>query len=428
MTLVTNTNPFSGRRGLQAANRAFWSAQAVSLLGRWVHGFALSWHVYQTTHSAFWLGLVAALSSLPALALSPIAGAAIDRYPLRRLLLATQVALMLLASITAVLAMMSALEGAALLALSLVFGVVTAFDAPAFQAWLVEESGEEGLDLVIARQSFAINATKIAAPFVAAELVFFLGTGACFLLNALSYLPLALIVLVSRERCGQPMPGHEHDGTPAVDSHARGTLALVGDFAFLGLPCFSLMPSITGEVLGGGLRSFSLVMTSVAAGAFAASAVFWHDATHTRRHALIPWSVLVFAASLFALFAPVGAFGHCLFAAAAGAAVCVLLTLCNHSLQAGLENRGRGRVTSLYAGVVLGLPPLGTLLLGGLGDLYGMRGALTIDCALLATLAVATIARLPRRQCRRVTTDAGTSSPQLPPRWGEGARRARGEV
>jgi len=408
MTLVTNTNPFSGRRGLQAANRAFWSAQAVSLLGRWVHGFALSWHVYQTTHSAFWLGLVAALSSLPALALSPIAGAAIDRYPLRRLLLATQGALVLLASVTAVLAMMSALEGAALLALSLVFGVVTAFDAPAFQAWLVVESDEDGLDRTIARQSFAINATKIAAPFVAAELVFFLGTGACFLLNALSYLPLALIVLVSRERCGQPtpMPGHVHDETPAVDSHARGTLALVGGFAFLGLPCFSLMPSITGEVLGGGLRSFSLVMTSVAAGAFAAAAVFWHDATRTRRHALIPWSVLVFAASLFALFAPVGAFGHCLFAAAAGAAVCVLLTLCNHSLQAGLENRARGRVTSLYAGVVLGLPPLGTLLLGGLGDLYGMRGALAIDCALLATLAAVTIARLPRGQGRRATTDA----------------------
>jgi hypothetical protein len=238
--------------------------------------------------------------------------------------------------------------------------------------------------------------------------VFFLGTGACFLLNALSYLPLALIVLVSRERCGQttPVPGHVPDGTPAVDSHARGTLVLAGGFAFLGLPCFSLMPSITGEVLGGGLRSFSLVMTSVAAGAFAAAAVFWHDATRTRRHALIPWSVLVFAASLFALFAPIGAFGHCLFAAAAGAAVCVLLTLCNHSLQAGLENRARGRVTSLYAGVVLGLPPLGTLLLGGLGDMYGMRAALAIDCALLATLAVAAIAGLPRGQGRRTTTDA----------------------
>jgi MFS family permease len=352
--------------------------------------------VYQTTHSAFWLGLVAALSSLPALALSPIAGAAIDRYPLRRLLLATQGALVLLAGLTAVFAMMSALDGAALLALSLGFGIVMAFDAPAFQAWLIEESGEGGLDHAIARQSFAINATKIVAPFLAAELVFGLGAYACFLLNALSYLPLALVILASRERRGRSTPALTCDGSAASDPGARGTLVLVSGFAFLGLPCISLMPSITGEVLGGGLHSFSLIMTSVAAGAFAASAMFWLDASHTRRYGLIPWSILVFAASLLALFAPIGAFGHCLFAAAAGAAVCALLTLCNRCLQAGLENCARGRVTSLYAGVVLGLPPLGTLLLGGLGDLCGMRGALAIDCALLAALAVATIARPPR--------------------------------
>ena len=75
----------------------------VSLIGTWTQNVGQAWLVLQLTNSPFLLGLVSALQFTPMLLFSLHAGAIIDRFPKRRILILTQTTLMVLAFILAAL-------------------------------------------------------------------------------------------------------------------------------------------------------------------------------------------------------------------------------------------------------------------------------------------------------------------------------------
>src|SRR6476620_12147860 len=79
--------------------RLYFTGQAISLIGTWMQRIAVSWLVYDLTHSAFMLGLVGFAGLIPVLLLSPYAGAYVDRHSRYRTLLVTQVASMIQAGL-----------------------------------------------------------------------------------------------------------------------------------------------------------------------------------------------------------------------------------------------------------------------------------------------------------------------------------------
>ena len=84
-------------RGLRALNhrpfRVFFFAQFVALVGSWMQTVSQAWLVLQLTNSPFKLGLLGTLQFGPILLLAPFAGVIADRWPTRRLLIATQAVL-----------------------------------------------------------------------------------------------------------------------------------------------------------------------------------------------------------------------------------------------------------------------------------------------------------------------------------------------
>src|SRR3954470_7313506 len=97
----------SALRALQYYNfRLYVVGQAISLIGTWMQRIAVSWLVYNVTHSAFYLGLVGFAGQIPMLLLSPYAGAYVDRHSRYRTLLATQVASMIQAGLLALVVFM----------------------------------------------------------------------------------------------------------------------------------------------------------------------------------------------------------------------------------------------------------------------------------------------------------------------------------
>src|SRR5215470_12827760 len=74
--------------------RLFWSGQLVSLIGTWMQSVGQSWLVLELTNSPFRLGLLSTLQFLPMLFFAVVAGAITDRLPRRRLLVGTQLALL----------------------------------------------------------------------------------------------------------------------------------------------------------------------------------------------------------------------------------------------------------------------------------------------------------------------------------------------
>ncbi len=84
-------------RALRHRNyQLFFAGQLISLIGTWMDQVAEAWLVYRLTGSALLLGTVAFASQIPVFLLAPIGGALADRVDRRKILIATQSAMMLL--------------------------------------------------------------------------------------------------------------------------------------------------------------------------------------------------------------------------------------------------------------------------------------------------------------------------------------------
>src|SRR3954464_10192919 len=118
--------------------RLHFIGQSISLIGTWMQRVAISWLVYRITGSALLLGLVTFLSLIPSLVLSPFVGTFIDRHNKFRVVKITQVALMLQAGLLAAMVWFNYYNMAWIAILSLIQGVINAFDTTARQSLIID--------------------------------------------------------------------------------------------------------------------------------------------------------------------------------------------------------------------------------------------------------------------------------------------------
>ena len=169
-------------RALRVRNyRLYVAGQSVSLLGTWMQRLALSWWVYQRTHSALALGLVGGVGQLPALFLAPLAGALVDRWDRQRLLVVTQLLAMLQALGLAWLVLAERATLWPVLLCSVLLGMINAVDMPARQA-LVGELVEQPADLsnALALNASITNGARLIGPALAGLVIMRLGEGTLF--------------------------------------------------------------------------------------------------------------------------------------------------------------------------------------------------------------------------------------------------------
>src|SRR5581483_1717117 len=257
--------------------RLFWLGQSLSVIGSWMQSVGLSWLVLELTDSPIRLGLVSALQFAPLLAFSLIAGVIVDRVPKRRLVLTTQVALMLPASALAALAWTGHVRYWHLAVLAAVIGVVNALDMPSRQTFTVEMVGRDDLLNAVALNSATFNAARITGPAIGGVLIARYGTAAAFFLNGLSFLPVVAALTVIRSG-SQPAPRrgtrmreellggiHYAARTPLV-ALILGLLLVLSVFA---LNHGVLVPLFAREVLHQGVHGFGFLMASLGVGAVA---------------------------------------------------------------------------------------------------------------------------------------------------------------
>ena len=255
--------------------RLFWTGQSVSSVGSWMQSVGLSWLVLELTNSPFRLGLVSALQFGPVLLFSAVAGVVVDRTPKRRLILSTQIALMLPALALAVLAWTGWVRYWHVATLAGLIGVVNALDMPSRQSFLVEMVGREDLLNAIALNSATFNAARVIGPALGGLIIARYGTAIAFLLNALSFgAVVATLTLVrsggeARPRRGTTIREELLDGvryatrTPLV-ALILGLVFAVSTFA---MNHGVLVPLFAREVLHEGVHEFGLLMASLGAGA-----------------------------------------------------------------------------------------------------------------------------------------------------------------
>ncbi len=159
---------------------------------------AQSWLVYRLTGSATLLGIVGFATQIPVFGLGPIAGVIIDRYSPHRVTVLTQSAALVQALLLSVLTLMGWVQPAHIILLGFVLGIVNAFDMPARQALVNQMVDAKDLSNAVALNSSMINAARIVGPSLAGIVVARVGEGACFTINAVSYLAVIIALLTMK--------------------------------------------------------------------------------------------------------------------------------------------------------------------------------------------------------------------------------------
>jgi len=257
--------------------RLYFTGQSVSLIGTWMQKTAVSWVVYTLTHSTFMLGLTLFASQFPSFLFSLLGGVVSDRYNRYKVLLTTQIASLVQAGLLAGLSLSGHDRVWGILGLSVVLGIINAFDVPARQS-LVYEMVDDKSDLpnALALNSSMVNLSRIIGPGIAGLILETVGDGACFMLNALSFVAVIGSLLMMRlpaysvkERTKNVF-GELKEGwgylkqTPSI-SFVLIMLALI---SLMVLPFSTLVPYYAKDVFHGTAATFGVLDSFIGLGAF----------------------------------------------------------------------------------------------------------------------------------------------------------------
>ena len=367
-------------RALRHRNfKLFFGGQIISLVGTWMQTVAQAWLVYRLTGSSVLLGVLGFVGQIPIFLLSPLAGLAADRWPRRRVVIATQIASMVLAFILAALTMTGRIRVWEIIVLATMLGIVNAFDVPARQSFLIEMVGREDLLNAIALNSSMFNGARVAGPAIAGIVVALVGEGWCFLLNGVSYFAvIAGLFMMRIEKTTQV-----HDGAAPLEKLREGfrfvrytkpiraLLVLVAIVSFMALSYTVLMPIFADRILHGGVNAYGTLMGAVGVGAmFGALALAMRQELRGLGK-IVAYSATGLGASLVLFSASHWYWLSFAILVVSGFTMMMQFTATNTLIQAMVPDQLRGRVMSIYSMMFLGMSPLGSLLAGALADHIG---------------------------------------------------------
>jgi MFS family permease len=374
--------------------RLFLTGQFISLCGTWMQTIAQGWLVLQLTNSAFAVGLVTALGSLPILLFSLYGGVIADRVNKRRFIMVLQ-SLMLLEALT--LGGLTALDFITVewvMGLAVFFGFLIAFEVPARQAFVAEIVDREDLMNAIALGSSAFNLARVIGPALAGVLIATLGLSACFFANAASYLAvIASLVRMQVPNAGAPAATplwtafREGFGHVFGSRWPRALVIIVTTFSIFGFSFMPLMPVFARDALGLDATGYGVMVSAIGVGALAAAFFMAAFGGRVRQSRLVLGSSILFGTVLTAGSLAPNFWSAVVLFTVCGGVMALSGIAANTMLQTEAPDELRGRVMGFYSFMVLGLAPFGSLQAGWVAEHFGVRVAFSVGG--LACLAVA---------------------------------------
>ena len=368
--------------------RLYAAGGVVSNTGTWMQRVAQDWLVLQlTANNGTALGITTGLQFLPMLLLSPYAGLIADRFPTRRLLQVTQLMMAVPAIALGVLAVTGAAQPWHVYVLAFVFGIGTAFDAPARQSFVSEMVEPDLLTNAVGLNSASFNAARIVGPALAGLLIAALGSGAeatgwVIILNGLSYG--SVIYVLQRMRpedldtaeLAARGKGMIREGMRYVRSRPdlMLVLAIVFSAGTFGLNFQMTSALMATDVYGKGASEYGLLGTTMAVGSLTGALL---AARRGRpRYRLVVLAALAFGtAEILAGLAP-SYLTFALWTPVLGFTALTMITAANATVQLGTTAMMRGRVMALYMMIFMGGTPVGAPIVGWIGETFGARWTL----------------------------------------------------
>lgn len=374
-------------RSLRGFNYRMWAGGAiVSNVGTWMQRIAQDWIVLTqlTHHNATAVGVVTGLQFAPQILLLPLTGFAADHLDRRKLLLATQAAMGVLALGLGILTVAGFVQLSHVYVFAFLLGCVAAFDSPARQTFVSDLVGEADLSNAVALNSTSFNAARMIGPAIAGVLIAAVGAGWVFLINAVSFATVLCSLSFLRT-------GELHLKSRAKRS--RGSLAegfryiwkrpdlkavllmifLVGTFG-LNFPIFISTMSVT--VFHAGAGQYGLLTSIMAIGTVAGALLAARRERPQLALLLVGAALFGFGLALAAVMPNYWLFGLAL--VVIGAAAQTFTTTVISVVQLTTEPVMRGRVIAILLAIALGGAPIGAPIVGWVADKFGPRWALGV--------------------------------------------------
>ncbi|HMN60639.1 MAG TPA: MFS transporter [Anaerolinea sp.] len=390
-------------RSLRHRNYRYWFiGQTISLSGSWMQTMAQQVLIYRLTGSAAALGLISFIGLIPLIPFSLWGGSLTDRMNKRDLIIATQVIMLVQAVLLGVLAWTGKVQVWQVYVLSLMLAAVNAVDLPARQAFTVDMvEGKEDLTNAIGLNSAMFNLARALGPALAGLVVAAIGEGPAFIINALTFLPVILSLLLMRNLPASSRPAAGR-GRASLDHvvgglrYVRGQpvlmllISLVAVSAFLSMPYNTLMPVFADVVLApsaqpvvhficdGPTRIFScqapealplgMLLTAVGIGAVIGALVVASMSENAHRGRWLTFGNLGFPIVLLATALNRSFLAALILMAAVGVMFVWQNALANTLIQVTAPDEVRGRVMGLYTMVFQAFMRVGALQAGLMSD------------------------------------------------------------
>ncbi|WP_084269390.1 MFS transporter [Patulibacter minatonensis] len=364
--------------------RRYFAGQVVSVSGNWIQNVAAMWLMVKLTGDGLAVGLTAALQFLPLMLFGAWGGLLADRVDKRRLLIGTQLGLMVPAVVLAATTFTGTVTPLVIYAMVFLRGTAMAIDNPARQALPIELVGPDRVVNAVALNSVVIQTSRIIGPGVAGLLIAVVGIAWCFVVDALSFLAMIVALLrLDPEQMGEsPRAARRKGALREGVRYVRGAPHLViplAMMAVIGLLSFNfqiVLPLMAHDTWRGTATTFTLLTMTMAVGSVIGALVAGNRREITPR-------LLVGAATLFGTFQLLAAVApvlplQLLPLVFLGMASVTFSSGVNSTLQLQVEPAMRGRVMALYSLVFLGSTPIGAPLVGWIAGWAGPRAGMAV--------------------------------------------------
>jgi len=399
--------------------RYYWIGMCVSLIGTWMQNIAQPWLAYSLTKSPLLLSLITALQFTPVLLFSLFAGVIIDKFPKKKVIIVTQSASLIITFILAMLVYTGRIQYWHIVVMSVLIGIVNAFDMPTRQSFVIELVGKEDLmtfdmptrqsfvielvgkeDLMngIALNSMAFNTARIIGPSIAALIMAYFGIAACFFINAISFgaVLISLFFIKPIVQIRDKLKNNNRifseikAGLKYISQHAilldtLLVLAIVGTFA----PNFGvLVPVYAKEILKQNEAGFGILMSFMGIGSFIGAISMATLSKAGPKRYIVYFVPLIVGIALIStgytnVFISTG-----ILLAITGFFFIIFSSNVNSTLQINSSNEYRGRVMSMYTLVFAGSTPFGNLFAGFFTERFNARIGFIACGAIIVVLMV----------------------------------------
>jgi MFS family permease len=377
--------------------RALWIAAVASNIGTWMQNVGAAWLMTSLAPSSTMVALVQAATSLPVFLVALPAGAIADLVDRRRLLLLTQGWMLLAAGGLGVLTLMGATTPWLLLTLTFALGLGAAMNAPAWQAIIPELVTGSEMRAAVTLNGVGYNLARAVGPALGGLIVGALGSGAVFILNALSFLGVMVVLYGWKRRVGEKaLPAEDAFGAMRSGiryiRHApalRAVLSRTAIFIFGGSALWALLPLVARQELALNATGYGVLLGCLGTGAVIGAALLPQIQRRLSTDLFLAGATLLFAFAT-AIPAYVRSFGLVSAAmVAAGMAWITIMSTFNVGAQVTVPSWVRARALAVYGLMFQGGTAIGSTLWGIVADHVGLPMALVSAAATLILSLVA---------------------------------------